>query len=123
MAESLFKVTTDRRDDVAVVRLRGEIDVVATRPTREAITAQLATRPAALIIDLAEVTFFGSSGLQTLLLAVEQGNVLAVPVLISGCTRPVLRVLDLTDLTNQFDLHPTLTAALNHLPQNHQRSR
>ncbi|GAB3161449.1 STAS domain-containing protein [Amycolatopsis sp. NPDC004378] len=59
-------VTLDRRDKAAVLRVAGEIDLLSAPEFEEVVDAVLAGGPETLVVDLREVTFFCSAGLQVL---------------------------------------------------------
>ena len=98
-------------DGIAAVSVGGEIDL-ATAPILEAAIAEaLAKGPVALIIDLSEVTFLASAGLQTLVATNQKVNKSArFAVVANGpaTSRPI----QLTGLDEIIPLYPTLDDAL-----------
>jgi anti-anti-sigma factor len=92
---------------VVTVTVSGELDL-ATRPRLErAVRETLAARPWRLTIDLTDVTFCGSAGLQALLVlheaAEEAGARMAV--------RPSAVVRRLLEITGLADAFPVVTPA------------
>jgi anti-anti-sigma factor len=63
-----FDIAVEQRDGVVVVRPKGDLDI-ATTPLLDEILADLAKQGASAVLDLAEVDFLDSSGLQTILKA------------------------------------------------------
>ncbi|MEV1118745.1 STAS domain-containing protein [Actinosynnema sp. NPDC049800] len=113
-AESI-PVTTTRRadhDGIAVVAIVGEIDMACEQPVRAAITDELNSRPTGLVLDLAEVDFFGSAGIQLVVDAVVRAQRLRVPLVLATDRRTVLRPLEITLVSQTVDIHPTLADAL-----------
>lgn len=103
-------VETADRDDARIVTVTGEIDL-ATAPQ---LNSHLdgAGGPERLIIDLSDVAFIDSTGLRSLILAREacakEGRDLH---LVSNQT--VGRLLDITGLTDRFQVHASVEDALS----------
>jgi anti-anti-sigma factor len=98
-------------DDTAVVRVDGEIDMVTAPALENQVVILLRERPRVLVIDLTGVRFFSSAGLAVLALAhreAEEGTELRVVADDSA----VLRPMELTGLTEDLSIHPSLKAAL-----------
>lgn len=103
---------------VSVIEIVGELDALTTPLLDECLSEQLDEHPTHLVIDLAEVTFLGSSGLAALvrcsrtLEASESGSVLHL----TGAThRAVRRPLELVGLLPLFSIHATQDDALAHI--------
>ena len=98
-------------DGVAVLAVGGEIDL-ATAPVFEAaISDALADDPPAFVIDLSDVTFLASAGLQLLVATQERigdSGEFAVVADDPATSRPI----QLTDLDKIFALYATLDDAL-----------
>jgi anti-anti-sigma factor len=97
-----------------VVYVAGEIDL-ATAPTLQTcLTAQLecSTQHPVLVVDLAAVDFISCAGLRVLLEAQQHAAVHGTAFRLAGCSRVVLRLLNLADLHGEFDSYPTVRDAL-----------
>ncbi|PSL51664.1 anti-anti-sigma factor [Saccharothrix carnea] len=99
-------------DDVAVVEVVGEIDMACETPVRTALVTQLDQRPAGLVVDLTEVDFFGSAGIQLLVEAIERAERRGVALAVATDRRAVLRPLEITLVREVVDVHPTLADAI-----------
>ncbi|MFJ6676588.1 STAS domain-containing protein [Actinosynnema sp. NPDC091369] len=97
---------------VAVVEVVGEIDMACDRPIRAAVTDQLDRRPAALVLDLTRVDFFGSTGIQLVVEAVVKAADRGVALALATDRRAVLRPLEITDVHHMVTIHPTVEDAL-----------
>ncbi|MFG1933313.1 STAS domain-containing protein [Mycobacterium sp. NPDC048908] len=99
------------QDGVAVLRVDGDIDL-ATVPTLEAaIEEALTSKPTGLVVDLTDVGFLASAGLQALVAThntVSESAHFAVVANSAATSRPI----QLTGLDKIFDLFPTLDEAL-----------
>ncbi|KOX28266.1 hypothetical protein ADK67_12230 [Saccharothrix sp. NRRL B-16348] len=100
---------------MAVVAVAGEIDMACEQPVRAAIAAQLDRRPDGLVLDLADVDFFGSAGIQLVVDAIARAERLGVPLAVATDRRTVLRPLEITLVSEAVDVHPTLGDALTAL--------
>lgn len=86
------------------IRVRGEVDIATTPAFDAAVETALRAGAAELVMDVAEVTFMGSSGLAGLLRAqrlMREGGgrlVLAQP------SRAVTELLEMTKLLERFGL-------------------
>jgi anti-sigma B factor antagonist len=105
-------VRTDSHSGVPVVVVGGELDSTTARPVRMHLDAELDRRPHGLVVDLSELSFIGSTGLQvlieTVLRAREQHTALAV----SASRRAVLRPMAITQVDRQVTVHDTVDAAV-----------
>jgi anti-sigma B factor antagonist len=106
--------SVERLDGVTVLTVVGEIDLVTAPSFEKAINDALADDPRNLVIDLSEVSFLASAGLQLLVAANERVNAstgFAVVAEGPATSRPI----ELTDLDKIFDLYPSLDEALEAL--------
>ena len=114
--ESLV-VDQESREDAVLVRVAGDVDSITVGELTSQLTAALevaATHPAGLlVIDLQPVTFFGSAGLNAIFNCREQGLAAGTALrLVVADNEYVLRPLEVTKLDQVFEVHSTLTAAL-----------
>lgn len=96
-----FRAHVEQRPGSVVVVAEGELDLVGAPRLLDAIPGE---GDAAVVVDLGAVGFMDSSGLRSLLEARQRcldtgrGFALARP------SEAVLRVLELVDLTGEFDM-------------------
>ena len=108
MEAGRIDVVSEARDGgVAIVRVRGEIDLA----TAEEFGANLAMqdRDKPLVLDLSGVTFMDSSGLGTLLTDAKERDSIAV-VVAEGSA--VERLFDLAGIGDYLPHHPSEEEAL-----------
>lgn len=87
------------------VRLQvcGEVDTcTAAQLTRALATLLGDGRPAALTVDLAGVGFVDGRGVAALVAAAACARSYGVGFTVVGCTRPVMRVFDVTGVTGEL---------------------
>jgi anti-sigma B factor antagonist len=98
--------STEQTAAALVVRLSGELDYPGAPQLEALLAAALDTKPAVLVLDLAEVAFCDSSSLQVLLRiadrALEQGTGFALARARRAVTRPI-QVLGLSEQLPAFE--------------------
>ncbi|MBF6170454.1 STAS domain-containing protein [Nocardia blacklockiae] len=101
-------------DEATVLTVAGEVDLATAPALENAIEATLGGDPAALIIDLSQVTFLASAGMAALVGAHQRaGQSTRIAVVADGPATG--RQLKMTNLDQVFALHPTLDEALTGL--------
>nr|WP_042186762.1 STAS domain-containing protein [Kibdelosporangium sp. MJ126-NF4]CEL17532.1 hypothetical protein [Kibdelosporangium sp. MJ126-NF4]CTQ91242.1 hypothetical protein [Kibdelosporangium sp. MJ126-NF4] len=110
--EPRLEWATERHEQTMVVHFVGEIDVDTQQTFEEAVRVGLASVAPVVILDLAKVTFLGSTGLRVLVTAhnetLDAGRALR---LVHGSS-VVHRVLEITGLEQVLDLYPAVKEAL-----------
>jgi len=103
---------TEHGPHARVVTVTGEIDALTAPKLGTTLTAQLAAT-SVLVIDLAKVRFLGSAGLSVLFaaneLAIRENRHLWLVFHYRGI---VSRALEVTDLSEQFNIAETVVGAL-----------
>ena len=95
-----------------LIAISGELDLAAT-PELSTVMLIAAGSPGALVVlDLARVEFIDSSALGTLLKAGGEIESAGKRLRIVCADGPVRRLLEMTNLTNRFQLCPTRDEAL-----------
>lgn len=104
-------VRLDQVPEGVVLAVAGALDLSLAPKVQRTVERAVRLRPALLVIDLTEVTFLASAGMAELVRANRQlrGE---VPVRVVAAGRLVLRPLELTRLTDELTIHPTLADAL-----------
>jgi anti-anti-sigma factor len=112
MAPGELRIDSARRADTVVLRVIGELDTATAPQLLSAADAALASRPAALVLDLAGVNFLASAGL-TAMVSIQRQAAPDVVVQVVAASRITLRPLQLTRLDQQLPIFPSVEAALN----------
>jgi anti-anti-sigma factor len=99
------------QNGIAVLKVGGDIDLATVPALEAAIEEALIPKPTGLVIDLSEVGFLASAGLQALVAThnnVSPSAHFAVVANSAATSRPI----QLTGLDQIFALYPTLGEAL-----------
>ena len=112
--QALLKVkVSDIAPDIVLCVAFGEIDLLTAPLLREKLAEKIETAPRHLVIDLSEIRFMASVGLQLLIeLRSAQETAGRQLALVVGDNRVVTRLLQITGLDYEFDLHDDLTTAV-----------
>ncbi|MGV0795175.1 STAS domain-containing protein [Mycolicibacterium sp. XJ1819] len=102
---------------VAVVAASGDLDMLTAPQLRDAVQSALGKEPSALIVDLTQVNFLGSAGMQILMEAHNQtdGSQTRFAVVADGAATS--RPLKITGITDLIDLYATLDVALENFAE------
>ncbi len=96
---SQLELSSETRDGVAIVRVRGEVDMSSAGDLAASIATASAEGP--LVIDLREVSFMDSSGLRELLLVADgRGERLAVVVAADSAVGRLFEIAEVADRLN-----------------------
>jgi anti-sigma B factor antagonist len=93
--ETPFSVSLEEDGDGLVVRLAGDFDLLSAPEAAEALGAAC-DRGGRIVVDLADVTFMDSSGLQALVAARRRADRDGCSLLVGRISEPVRQVLELT---------------------------
>jgi anti-sigma B factor antagonist len=101
----------DRRQDGSAVVLRatGEIDMNTAPVLTEEF--EKAIGPPLVVVDLSDVTFFGSAGIAALLDAREQCEGAGSELRLVATNHPVLRSLEIAGVLELLPVYPTVADA------------
>jgi anti-anti-sigma factor len=98
------------------VLVKGDVDSSTADDLRDQLTSALdvaTTHPRRLVVvDLVEVNFFGSAGLNALLDCYEAGRVAGTAVRLVADHPQVLQPIQVTELDRIFEIFPTVSDAL-----------
>ncbi|GAB2671148.1 hypothetical protein GCM10027271_34480 [Saccharopolyspora gloriosae] len=116
-----LRLSVQRPDPgVVVVRVGGEIDLSSAPRLAELVRQRLtAATLRAVVLDLSEVTFFGSAGLELLLHAQRRAEGRRTPLYVVFGTGAVHRLIRLTGLTDRFTSRDTATEAVAAIRHHH----
>ncbi len=107
-----FQVGKHQVDQAVVLTVSGEVDMLSAPQLSEALHTALATRPAALIVDLSKVDFLASAGM-TVLVAAHDEVVPPTRFAVVAHGAATSRPMKLMGLDGVFSLYSTLDSALD----------
>lgn len=108
-----FQIDVDQRDDGnLVVTPLGEVDLASSPQLRTRLSELISQKPTHLVLDLSQVTYMDSSGVATLVEALQQCRRQSATLALAGLQDRVRSVFEIARLDTVFDIRPNLEAAL-----------
>lgn len=105
-------VVSTTSDGIRLLTVAGELDHQTSQPLQQALEHRTPDTAPRVVIDMRQLTFMDSSGINTLIAAhrtlTEAGGWLRL----AGLTEPVVRVVQLVGIDALIPCHPTVEAAL-----------
>lgn len=97
--------------DAAILRVTGALDLALAPKLQQVVERAARLQPALMVIDLTGVDFLASAGMSVLLRA-HRTRPENTQVRLVAESRIILRPLQVTRLTDELEVHPTMSAAL-----------
>jgi len=98
-------------DGYVVVGLRGELDLSSAPDLRDRLLAILTEQTSTVILDLSDLTFMDSTGLNVLLSTNRRAGLLDGTLVLAAPQKIVAKVLRVTGLDTHFRIYPTVAEA------------
>lgn len=98
--------------DQHIIIAKGEIDLYSSTMLREYIFTTLQQEPRVLIVDLDAVRYIDSSGIATMVEALQRANKSKTTFKVAGLSNNVLEVFELVKLEKVFDIYDSVADAL-----------
>ena len=116
-ARPIMAIETAVVDDVVLVTVHGEVDLSSSPDLAERLDAVLDASPGtAVVLDLTQVQFIGSSGLAVLATRADHAHHAAPDNprirLVAGTNHRVIRPFSATGLDRHAPLYPSVAAAI-----------
>jgi len=107
-----MKINTQDYNEVTVVTLQGELDGEVTERLRKNITDIVARNKSGIVLDMSEVGFIDSKGLEELLWVRDYSSENNCELRLAGLDENCAKILELTRLENEFDRYSELAEAV-----------
>jgi len=99
-------------NEVTVIDLRGEVDGELAEPLRSAVTEIAGNQRAGIVLDMSNVGFLDSQGLELLLWVRDYCRQNKIQLRLAGLDENCSKILEITRLQDEFDCHAELTQAV-----------
>jgi anti-sigma B factor antagonist len=100
------------QDGIPVLGVHGEVDVSTAPQLRQHLVELASSGAATAVVDLAGVDFLDSTGLGVLVSGLKRFRTIGGDLLLVCTHRRVLKVFEITGLTNVFSIHGTVAEAV-----------
>jgi anti-sigma B factor antagonist len=107
-----LELETTQRDGVAVLSLRGEIDVYTAPRMRQAIVDLVDAGSHNIVIDMEKVDFLDSTGLGVLVEGLKRVRTRGGSLSLVVTQDKIVKIFDITGLNKAFPIHASLEEAL-----------
>jgi anti-sigma B factor antagonist len=107
-----MKVTRQNEATGAVFLVEGQVDMHTSPDLRTQLRAALQEKATPIVVDLTDVAFIDSSGLATLIEALQATNKYGGRLRLCGLSAPVQNLFRLSNLTSIFDIRAKRDDAL-----------
>lgn len=107
-----FKITPQKKGDIALVYVEGEIDMFTSPNLRDVLLPYFTPKTKAVIVDLSKVVFMDSSGIATLVEGLQWSKKEKRKFILTGLGETVHNALSLTKLDNVFSIESDTPSAL-----------
>lgn len=112
-SEGAFTVRSEQRGGAMVVLPSGEIDLNASPVLRQELKRISTARPQRLIVNLAGVPYMDSSGVATLVEAMQMARKNSTRLVLCGMQDKVRSIFEIARLDTVFTIVADVEAALN----------
>jgi anti-sigma B factor antagonist len=110
--EDAFDISEKTADGVSVVSATGEIDIATAPGLREQLESTMDRAGGLVVVDLLGVTFIDSTALGVLIGALKRSQEAGGSMRLVVAEPRVLKVFEITGLTELFSIFPTIDAAV-----------
>jgi anti-anti-sigma factor len=107
-----MKVKTQNYSDVAVVELQGELDGDSIELFHDTITGIIAAHKIGIVLDMSDVGFIDSAGLEQLLCVRDYCSENGCQIRLAGLDETLMKILEVTRLENEFECYIELAEAV-----------
>ena len=107
-----LELETSQRDGVAILTLRGEIDVYTAPRMRQAIVDLVDAGSLNIVVDMEKVDFLDSTGLGVLVEGLKRVKTRGGNLTLVATQDKILKIFDITGLNKAFPIFSTRDDAL-----------
>lgn len=100
----ILDVTSENRDGLVYVALRGELDLSTVAKVQDELRRAEASAPPLVVLDLSKLTFLDSTGLRCVITADERAREQGRRFVIVRGPDPVQRVFSITRLEEHLEI-------------------
>ena len=107
-----MKINKQDYNDVSVAELQGELDGDVSELFRNTVTDMVAAQKSGIVLDMSQVGFIDSEGLEQLLWARDYCGENKCELRLAGLDENCLKILEITRLDNEFQHYAELATAV-----------
>jgi anti-anti-sigma factor len=107
-----MRINTQNYNDVTVIELQGEFDNDVADSLKATVTGSVASQRRRVILDMSNINFIDSQGLELLLWMHQYCRQNRVQLKLAGLDENCRTILEITRLMDEFDCHAELAGAV-----------
>ena len=107
-----MKINKQDYNDVTVVELHGEFEAEYCDMFEKNITEIIASKRKSIVLDMNDISFIDSKGLEQLLWARDFCNSSSGQIKLAGLDENCSKILEITRLSNELDIYAELAGAV-----------
>lgn len=104
-------IESETENDVTIFHISGEVDLKSSPQLREKLQSVLKNKPKGIIIDMAECDYIDSSGIATIIEALQKTRAYKGTLAIASAGQRIKDIFEIAHLDGIFDIYPTLDEA------------
>ena len=109
---TFLDISSETRGGAWVIHLKGFLDVHTHEMLRETVREHLGQGRFHLVLDMAQLTYIGSSGIEVILSMIQPLRDKGGDMVLTGMSPKIFKVFDLLGLTALLTIRPTLDEGL-----------
>ena len=107
-----LEIAVETSGGASILAPKGDVDMARSPVLRKSIAEALQSRPKALVLDLAGVPYMDSSGLATMVEALQNARKSQTPLKLCGLTPRVRSILEIARLNTVFTIFESREQAM-----------
>lgn len=112
MADDVLQIRSETRGEAEVIAPEGDVDLSRSPTLRQALREAQARKPRRIVVDLAAVDYMDSSGVATLVEALQIARRSNTRIVLCGMRDRVRSIFEIARLDTVFTIAPSLADAL-----------
>jgi len=110
-----MEINQEQVKDVAVVTLKGRLNVTTTAELEQAFNNLLKDGKTKVLVECIELEYISSAGLRVLLAAAKQFKKVSGEIALAGLSQNVKQVFEISGFTSIFPIYATREEALSNM--------
>jgi anti-sigma B factor antagonist len=102
-----------KMDSVVLIELQGDVDLHHSPQLRQTLSDVISQKPSKLVINLGDVRYMDSSGVATLVEALQRVRKANLKMALAEMSDRVKSVFEIARLDTIFNIHPTTEEAVS----------
>lgn len=108
-----MELTEAKRGDIVIIAVKGKLDVFTSPALEEKLRGLIEAGEKQLVVDLSEVDYISSSGLEAFLVGAKKGHEVGGQLALCGLKDHIRQIFDVTHFSSIFSIYPSQEEAIN----------